>query len=95
MIGLLCGAQVIPTRTMASAYHTLADPLVWFVWPDAASGSSGQGTVYEDDGESLEFREGTAATTTLSFNTDQSASPQLFCPRLTPDLTHEIDVANL
>ena len=78
---------MIPTRTMASAYHTLADPLVWFVWPDAASGSSGQGTVYEDDGESLDFREGTAATTTLSFNTDQSASPQLFlfCLRLAPE----------
>ena len=46
---------VIPTRTMASAYQTTADPLVWMVAPDSGE-AKGEGVVYEDDGESLDFR---------------------------------------
>ena len=54
---------VIPTRTMASAYQTTADPLVWMI----ASGAAGEGQLYEDDGESLEFKSGAGATTTMQF----------------------------
>ena len=53
---------VVPTRTMRSAYHTTADPLVWMV---AAGAAAGQGEVYEDDGESLGFKVGEGAVTTL------------------------------
>ena len=65
---------VIPTRTMASAYVTTADPLVWMVSP---AGVAGQGTVYEDDGESLGFREGSASTTTLSYTTTLAGGRQV------------------
>ena len=68
---------VIPTRTMASAYQTTADPLVWMVAPGNGE-TKGQGVLYEDDGESLDFRglsqpelrPKIAATTTLSYTTE-------------------------
>jgi alpha-glucosidase (family GH31 glycosyl hydrolase) len=60
---------VIPTRTMASAYHTIADPLVWMVAVAGSGEANGEGLVYEDDGESLAFSEGVAAVTTLTYTT--------------------------
>ena len=60
---------VVPTRTMASAYHTTADPLVWML---ATGAESGNGTVWEDDGESLSFREGEGASTSLRFTSSES-----------------------
>ena len=70
---------VVPTRTMGSAYRTTADPLVWMLalHADASSGE-GQGEVYEDDGESLDFKSGAGATTALRYELRSSqASRQL------------------
>ena len=74
---------VIPTRTMASAYQTTADPLVWMVAPGSGE-AKGEGIVYEDDGESLDFRDVTrpdlrpkvAATTTLTYTTTHVKEPR-------------------
>lgn len=67
---------VIPTRTMASAYHPAADPLVWMVAPSGGE-VAGQGTCYEDDGESLSFRGGVSSTTTLSYTTTLAGGRQM------------------
>lgn len=72
---------VIPTRTMSSAYQTTADPLVWIVAPGSGA-PKGEGVVYEDDGDSLDFREFSApqlrpkvaATTSLSYTTELLSS---------------------
>jgi alpha-glucosidase (family GH31 glycosyl hydrolase) len=65
---------VIPTRTMSSAYHTTADPLVWQLAAPRGVGT-GEGLVFEDDGESLEFRESTpsGATTSLTYTSAHEA----------------------
>eukprot|EP01043_Picozoa_sp_COSAG02_P011949 COSAG02_NODE_449_length_22094_cov_4.917027_17_plen_331_part_00 len=75
---------VIPTRTMVSAYQTTADPLVWMVAPGTGN-AKGEGVVYEDDGESLDFRDVArpelrpmaAATTTLTYTTGYTKELQM------------------
>lgn len=61
------GGAVLPTRTMVSAYLSVADPLVWVVAPGA---NAGNGTVYEDDGDTMLFRNGQFQTTTLAYAID-------------------------
>eukprot|EP01051_Picozoa_sp_SAG22_P004319 SAG22_NODE_228_length_14619_cov_4.604132_7_plen_1008_part_00 len=62
---------VIPSRTMASAYKTTADPLVWLI---ATGLASGNGSAYEDDGDSLGYRQGEGATTNLRYNVSEVGS---------------------
>ena len=46
--------------------QTTADPLVWML----AAGGHGQGMVYEDDGDGLDFKTGSGATTVMQFTKD-------------------------
>jgi hypothetical protein len=62
---------VIPTRSMASAYLNVANPLIWVVAPGA---SHGNGVVYEDDGDTMMFRTGKYQTTTLIFTVSAASS---------------------
>ena len=55
---------VLPTRSMASAYAAVADPLIWVVVPHAEAGS---GSLYEDDGDSVGYRYGEGVLTWLDF----------------------------
>jgi len=63
---------IIPMRTMASTYSTFADPQVWATWVQAQS--SGKGTLYEDEGDSLEYtlesRRAAVTSAETSFNSD-------------------------
>jgi len=43
---------VIPLQTTASVVSSFADPVMWTVFPSA---NSGQGQIYEDDGNSLDY----------------------------------------
>jgi alpha-glucosidase (family GH31 glycosyl hydrolase) len=60
------GGAVLPTRDMQSAYLAVADPLIWLVVPGATSGN---GTVYEDDGDSMDYREARYQVTNLAYVT--------------------------
>ena len=63
---------IIPMRTSASLKSTLAfsDPLVWGVWAASTESgvSSGNATVIEDDGATLNFEHGATASTTMHWS---------------------------
>lgn len=61
---------VMPMKTMASVQTPSPDPLVWTVFPGAASGS---GHAYEDDGLSLGYEQGENATLSASFTAVSTA----------------------
>ena len=65
------GGAILPTRDMSSAYSSQADPLIWFVAgiESGENGGESVGTLYEDDGVSMDFRKGvgkSSSVTTLS-----------------------------
>eukprot|EP00931_Biecheleriopsis_adriatica_P024808 TRINITY_DN15366_c0_g1_i1.p1 TRINITY_DN15366_c0_g1~~TRINITY_DN15366_c0_g1_i1.p1 ORF type:complete len:993 (+),score=106.84 TRINITY_DN15366_c0_g1_i1:30-3008(+) len=60
------GGAVVPMRTASSLSSMVAasDPLKWSVFP---GNDRGEAIVYEDDGATLNFEHGSAATTKMSF----------------------------
>jgi len=60
---------VVPLQTDASVVSTFSDPLMWTVFPGA---SEGNGKVYEDDGDSLDYVDNQFSTTSVSYQSDSS-----------------------
>jgi alpha-glucosidase (family GH31 glycosyl hydrolase) len=63
--------SILPLKTMSSVADNFPDPLVWTFFPYA---SSGQYTLYEDDGDSDAYQGGIFATTLVSYSGDYSLS---------------------
>jgi alpha-glucosidase (family GH31 glycosyl hydrolase) len=56
--------SLVPLQTMASVFGNFADPLLWTAWTGATTGT---GSLYEDDGDALDYMKGEYASTTASY----------------------------
>ena len=48
---------VIPLRTLNSTFTPFVDPLIWVTWNPSVIESAARYTLYEDDGEGLEYEQ--------------------------------------
>jgi len=60
---------VIPLQTAASVVSAFANPVMWTLFPGAITG---QGKIYEDDGESLDYINNKYATTNVAYTSTDS-----------------------
>lgn len=70
-IPLFVRGGILPMKSMASVVGNFPDPLVWALFPGAATGVY---TLYEDDGDSDAYRGGEFVSTPAAFATSASAT---------------------